>query len=406
MKVCGIVAEYNPFHNGHAHHLRETRRMLGEDSAVVCVMSGNYVQRGDLAIVPKYRRAEMAVRCGADLVIELPLSACLWSASGFAFGAVSALHALGCVTHLSFGAETADLPLLRRAAALMQDKALFAAPLRQALLSGLSYAAATQQAITALDPAAGQLLSSPNNTLAVEYLAALQTLGSEMEPLAIQRTGGGHDSFDAPDSLPSASLLRHYLLEEGSAARCRPLMPPPAFAVLSQAILDQAAPVSLRACEAALIGHLRRLSPQALMPYLSSGDGLENRLHAAIRSNPSFAAICAAAQTRRYPLARVRRVLLRAWLDLPESVSPEAAYLRVLAIGPKGRALLRQIAARSPLPLIIKPTAERSLPAALQPALARDALADDLYALALPGPALRIAGGRWRETPYVQTDPT
>ena len=118
MTVCGVVAEYNPFHAGHAHHLAETRRALGADTAIVCAMSGNFVQRGDLAVIEKYRRAEAAVRCGADLVLETPLSACLWSASGFAFGAVSLLDALGCVTHLSFGAEQADLALLQRAADL------------------------------------------------------------------------------------------------------------------------------------------------------------------------------------------------------------------------------------------------------------------------------------------------
>ena len=115
MTVCGVVAEYNPFHAGHAHHLAETRRALGEDTAIVCAMSGNFVQRGDLAVMEKYRRAEAAVQCGADLVLETPLSACLWSASGFSFGAVALLDALGCVTHLSFGAERADLALLRRA---------------------------------------------------------------------------------------------------------------------------------------------------------------------------------------------------------------------------------------------------------------------------------------------------
>ena len=120
MTVCGITAEYNPFHTGHLHHIAETRRSLGENAVIVCVMSGNFVQRGDFAVLDKYARAEMAVRCGADLVVELPLAAALSSAEGFAKGAVQTLHALGCGT-VSFGAETADTDLLLQAAELLNS---------------------------------------------------------------------------------------------------------------------------------------------------------------------------------------------------------------------------------------------------------------------------------------------
>ncbi|MGM9612021.1 MAG: nucleotidyltransferase family protein [Butyricicoccus sp.] len=397
MKICGIVAEYNPFHNGHARHLAETRRQLGAGTAIVCAMSGNYVQRGDLAILEKYRRAQAAVRCGADLVLELPLSACLWSAAGFAWGAVSLLNALGCITHLSFGAEHADLTLLRRAAALSQSEGNEA--LRQGLAAGLSYAAAMQQAVSAADPEAGALLASPNNTLAVEYLSALRTLRSAIEPIAVERIGGAHDSADTPDGLPSASYLRG-LLAAGNLEACRPLMPEASFAVLEQDVLAGAAPVVRGAVDAALVAHLRRLTPESLARYFGGEDGLENRLADAIRDNVTFDAICAAAQTRRYPLARVRRTLLRAWLDLPHRIPPEAEYVRVLAIGEHGREILRHMKTTCSLPVIVKPVAARSLPEQYQPALARDELADDLYALAFPAPALRTGGGSFRKTPY------
>ena len=392
MTVCGIVAEYNPFHAGHAHHIAETRRVLGADTAAVCAMSGNFVQRGDLAVMEKYARAAAAVRCGADLVLETPLSACLSSAEGFARGAVALLDALGCVTHLSFGAERADLALLQRAADLShrQEEAL-----RQALAAGLPYAAAMQQAVGAADPEAGALLASPNNTLAVEYLSALDTLGSRMQPLAIERKGGAHDSDTPADGLPSASYLRD-LLARGDAEACRPLMPEASFAVLEQEIQSGAAPVVRDAVDQAILAHLRRLDAAALIPFCSGDNGLAHRLADAIRDNTSFSEICTAAQTRRYPLARVRRVLLRAWLDLPQSVSPEPEYVRVLAIGRQGRALLRRMKDTCALPVIIKPVTERSLPENLQPALARDALADDLYALAYPAPALRVGGGLFR----------
>ena len=400
MTVCGIVAEYNPFHAGHAHHIAETRRVLGADTAAVCAMSGNFVQRGDLAVMEKYARAAAAVRCGADLVLETPLSACLSSAEGFARGAVALLDALGCVTHLSFGAERADLALLQRAADLShrQEEAL-----RQGLAAGLPYAAAMQQAVGAADPEAGTLLASPNNTLAVEYLSALDTLGSRMQPLAIERKGGAHDSDTPADGLPSASYLRD-LLARGDAEACRPLMPEASFAVLEQEIQSGAAPVVRDAVDQAILAHLRRLDAAALIPFCSGDNGLAHRLADAIRDNTSFSEICTAAQTRRYPLARVRRVLLRAWLGLPQSVSPEPQYIRVLAIGRQGRTLLRRMKDTCALPVVIKPVTERSLPEDLQPALARDALADDLYALAYPAPGLRVGGGHFRKTPFCLID--
>lgn len=398
MTVCGVVAEYNPFHAGHAHHLAETRRALGADTAIVCAMSGNFVQRGDLAILEKYRRAQAAVRCGADLVLETPLSACLWSASGFAFGAVSLLDALGCVQHLSFGAEHADLALLRRTADLSRAEGAHADTLKQALADGLPYAAAVQQAVTASDPEAGALLKSPNNTLAVEYLCALDTLKSTMQPLAIPRAGGAHDSDLPADGLPSASYLRR-LIAQGELDTCRPLMPEASFAVLTQAIEQNAAPVTRQAVDQVVLAHLRRLSPGDLARYCGS-DGLENRLWTAIRDNITFAAVCTAAQTRRYPLARVRRALMRAWLDLPTDIPPTAEYIRVLAVGARGRDILRTMKATCTLPVIVKPVTERTLPDALQPALAHDALADDLYALAYPAPALRVGGDHFRKTPF------
>ena len=396
MTVCGIVAEYNPFHAGHAHHIAETRRVFGADTAVVCAMSGNFVQRGDLAMMEKYARAEAAVRCGADLVLETPLAACLSSAEGFAFGAVSLLDALGCVTHLSFGAEQADLALLQQAATLSRRQG---EALHQGLAAGLPYAAAMQQAVSAADPVAGALLASPNNTLGIEYLSALTALHSPIHPLAIERKGGAHDSDTPASGLPSASYLR-YLLAGGNTGACRPLMPEASFAVLEREIERGTAPVVRSAVDQAILAHLRRLDAAALLPFCSGDDGLAHRLADAIRDNASFSAVCTAAQTRRYPLARVRRVLLRAWLNLPQSVPPKPEYIRVLAIGRQGRMLLRRMKGTCALPVVIKPVTERSLLENLHPALARDALADDLYALAYPAPELRVGGGHFRKTPF------
>ena len=149
-----------------------------------------------------------------------------------------------------------------------------------------------------------------------------------------------------------------------------------------------------------MLAHLRRLDAAALLPFCGGDDGLAHRLADAVRDSASFAAACTAAQTRRYPLARVRRVLLRAWLDLPQSVPPLPCYVRVLAIGRQGRTLLRRMKETCALPVIVRPVTEHGLPADLQPALRRDALADDLYALAFPAPGLRTGGGHYRKTPF------
>ena len=391
MKICGIVAEYNPFHNGHAYHCAKTRDQIGDETAIVAVMSGNFVQRGDFAIVDKYRRAAMAVCAGVDLVIELPLPAALSSAEGFARGAVASLAAMGCVTHLSFGSECGDLARIRRAAACDRSA------IREHLASGQSYAAALQSAVEAIDPDAGALLSSPNNTLGIEYCAAIDALGCDIQPITVQRDGAAHDS-EQLHVRPSASALRRLILD-GKVDACREGMPSKAFTRLTQAIDSGAAPAHVGVCDAAMLSYLRRLSPDDLLRFTGGKDGLQNRLFDAIRDHTNIPDICAAAQTRRYPLARIRRALLRAYLDLPLDTSVEPRYLRVLAIGPRGREVLRQMGKTAQLPVIIKPVNEKRLPDTAD--LRRDALADDLYALAQPNYAFWTGGSHFRQSPYV-----
>lgn len=333
MTVCGIVAEYNPFHTGHAHHIAQTRRALGGEAAIVCAMSGNFVQRGDFAVLDKYARAEMAVRGGADLVVELPLAAALSSAEGFARGAIGVLRALGCGV-VSFGAETPDTALIERAA-----RALDALPPTGGGASPLSYAARRQDELRRLDERAAALLDTPNNTLAVEYCRAMLPYG--MRPLAVARRGAAHDA-DAPCAgFASASLLRARL-RAGETARCAPYLLPDTLAIWQHAVQAGAAPVNLP----------------------------EDTLLA----------------------------LLRAAIGLPADAPVRPQHLRVLALGPAGRRLLRGLPDRPPV--IIKPVSEKRLPAALQPALALDCFADDLYALACPSPALRAGGSHYRQTPF------
>ena len=385
MTVCGITAEYNPFHTGHLHHIAETRRLLGENAVIVCVMSGNFVQRGDFAVLDKYARAEMAVRCGADLVVELPLAAALSSAEGFAKGAVETLHALGCDT-VSFGAETADADLRLQAAELLN-----ALPLQgDSGAPHLSYAARRQEELSKINKQAAALLDNPNNTLAVEYCRAMLPLG--MRPLAVLRQGAAHDASAPHSGFASASLLRAHL-RDGDFAFCEPFLPPAARAVWREAVDRGEAPVSLP--EDTLLALLRTALYQGRL-QTGSADGFDERLQKAVYTANSFSDAVEKARTRRFPAARVRRTLLRAVLGIEADASVSPAYLRVLALGVRGRSVLRQAA----LPVIVKPVTEKRLPDALQPALHRDAFADDLFALALPHPERRTGGGHFRKTPF------
>ncbi len=383
MTVCGITAEYNPFHTGHLHHIAETRRRLGENAVIVCVMSGNFVQRGDFAVLDKYARAEMAVRCGADLVIELPLAAALSSAEGFAKGAVETLHALGCGT-VSFGAETADADLLLQAAELLNSLPMEG----ESGAPHLSYAARRQEELSKVNKQAASLLDNPNNTLAVEYCRVMLPLG--MRPLAVLRQGAAHDANAPHSGFASASLLRTHL-RDGDFAFCAPFLSPAARAVWHEAVDRGEAPVALP--EDMLLALLRTALYQGRL-QTGSADGFDERLQKAVYTAYSFSDAVENARTRRFPAARVRRTLLRAVLGIEANASVSPAYLRVLALAPRGRAVLKNAA----LPVIVKPVTEKRLSDTLQPDLRRDAFADDLFALALPNPERRIGGGHFRKT--------
>ena len=189
MRIGGVVAEYNPFHNGHAYQLMELRQAGATHIAVV--MSGNFVQRGEPALLDKWTRAEAALLCGADLILELPLPYGAATAERFAFGAVSLLEGLGCVDLLGFGCESGDLPALQRAARAVEDPEVYEA-VRERMAEGISFAAAREEAVRERWGEAGDALRRPNDILAVEYLRQLGRLGSPIRPVAVGQIGRAH----------------------------------------------------------------------------------------------------------------------------------------------------------------------------------------------------------------------
>ncbi len=373
MPVAGVICEFDPFHLGHASLLRRVRARLGADTGIVCLMSGNYVQRGYPALYTKFVRARAAVDCGADLVLELPLTRAAASAEGFADGGAGALDRLGVVDCLCFGSESGDLAALQTvAAALLRPE--YDALLRRFLDGGKSYAACRQAAARALAGAAAELLSDPNDNLAVEYCKALLRRKSSIQPLAFQRPP--HLPGGLPDPAnPSATMLRGWMLHGGDWT---------AFVPPEAAALYRAAPRhALEFGERAVLARLRALPDEAFdaLPY--GAEGLSNRFRRACRERDSLDGILSAVKSKRYALARLRRMALCAYLGLTRSdLAREPPYVRVLAFNDAGRALLRAAKKAGRLPLV---NAGETPPDAGYYALERRA--SDLYTLFSEGGA-------------------
>ena len=377
MDVAGVVAEYNPFHAGHAFHIRETRRLAGE-CAVVAVMSGNFVQRGECAVLDKWTRARAALEGGVDLVLELPTVWALASAEGFARGAVSVLTAAGVVDCLSFGSECGDVDKLRRVAACL-DSEVYQAGLRRFLDEGLSFAVCRHRAAEELlgGELAG-LLSFPNNNLGIEYIRGLNARNSGIRPVTVLRTGAGHDGGDHPE-FPSASFLREGLRRQGGA--------------------DVA---DLRYCQRAVLARLRTMTAAdwAKLPDAGVAEGLPRRLERAGRDCASLEEFYSLTKTKRYAHARLRRLTLWAFLGIRRANVPEQPpYLRVLGLNSRGRELLREMKVRAAVPVLTKPAHIDRLGPEARALFAVEERCTDLYGLCFAAP--RPAGEERRTTAVV-----
>lgn len=396
-----MVIEYNPLHSGHLGLIAEIRRRLGADTAVVGVMSGNFVQRGDFAIVRRQARARAAVESGVDLVLELPLPWAAASAERFAGGGVQALLATGLTTHLAFGSECGDGAALHRLAAALASEA-FPALLRSELAAGDSFAAARQRAAERLtSPEDAALLSSPNNNLGVEYCKALLRQGGGLEVLTVPRAGAAHDAERPEGGSASASAIRS-LLRAGRRREALALMAPAMAAAYAAEEAAGRAPVLMETCERAVLARLRTLE-EADWAALDQGyEGLYRRLHDAARRACSLAEVLELAGTKRYPQARLRRMVLWAYLGLtPEALPERIPYLRVLAASGAGRTLLARMRETASLPILTKPAHMRRLGPEARAVWELEVRAADLYALAYPDLSAAGGGGAWREGPEI-----
>lgn len=399
MRICGIVCEYNPFHNGHAHHLRETRNRSQADF-VACVMSGHFMQRGSPALLDKWTRAQMALLAGADVVLELPTLFAVRPAEQFALGGVAMLHALGADA-LAFGCEVDQLDALRTVACLLQDEPQeFHTALREQLMLGAAHAQARGHALSAILPAGldAAALSQPNCTLALCYLRALQALGSAMEPLLIPRLGSGyHDS--ALHAMASATAIREGV-RTAQWPDVRAAMPEDAYGLLSAA-QESGRLHTPDALDVALLARLRTLPTHYIAALCDVSEGLEHRIVRAAWQAGTREALLDQIKCKRYTRARLSRILCAALLGITQDLAercPTPPYARLLGFRKSATPLLRHWQRAGNLPLITKLPPSRTLD---DPCLALDVHATDLWSLGCAQPTARAAGLDYSTSPVI-----
>lgn len=340
MKISGIICEYNPFHNGHLHHIRETRK--NGATHIVAVMSGNFVQRGDVAVMDKLERAKLAVRSGVDLVIELPVQYCLSSAENFAAGAVWLLDSLGVVEELSFGSECGDIKKLYNALGTIQKVALSCHDeIINIMEKGYTYPKALNSVINGFDPQTASVISEPNNLLAIEYLRAMIKFSSKMKPFTVKRAGTAHDGTVTSGNITSASDIRSRLATEKSVPLIRPYTTSLWGDALESA-MHKGETASLGRLERVMLYKLRTSSPQDISLINDVGQGLEHRIYGA-RMAGSLDELFFTVKTKRYTMARIRRIMLSVLLGITkEDMKHLPPFGRILAFNERGRDILAQ----------------------------------------------------------------
>jgi predicted nucleotidyltransferase len=412
VKIVGIICEYNPFHLGHAAHIENTRFLLGDEVGVVCVMSPNFVQRGDFAVFNKHARAKMAILNGADLVLELPTPFALSSAESFAMGGVYILEKLGICDYISFSSESGNVKSLKTAAQVALSDG-FRENLRPWLSRGVSYATALQKSAEAVMGASADVFSTPNNVLGIEYIKAIYELSSKMEPVTMKRVGGEHDS----DTGFSASAVRLRFREPGGRFLCpastsqgnRPpglpaslldLLPESSLSACEDEIQLGRGPVFIESAEQAILSRLRAIEDYS--EILNTSGGLEHKFAKLAKNEPTIEDILRGAKSKRFVMSRLRRILICAALGITKEYTKNPPpYIRVLAASKVGTDMLSSMRKKASLPIITKPASVYKLGGFAEQMFKLEASATDVYSLAYQDVPSRAGGSEWRVSPFI-----
>ena len=367
MKAVGIIAEYNPFHNGHLFHLEEAKRVSGADYAVV-VMSGNFVQRGEPAVVNKYARTAMALHNGADLVLELPVYYATASAQYFAAAAIEILDATGIVEGVCFGSESGNLEVLQKAADILNEEdVVFQERLRLGLAKGLSFPTARAGAL-------GPLAShSPNDILAIEYLRALRRTVRTIKPIAILRVGAHYHDKIISGRIASATAIRKAIHVKDWPA-IKQAMPGEAFD-----ILQNTAPVILDDFSGAFHYLIRSRDVEWAKGILGVNEGIENRIFRTSGEHYLLSEIVRHVKTKRYPFTTIQRTLMHMLLELKKEDFKNPSYIRVLGFKKESSHLLKQLETNARLPVVVNLKHAPKIPM-----LEKEIQTTDIYHQALP----------------------
>ncbi|SFL87710.1 nucleotidyltransferase [Pelosinus propionicus] len=404
MQAVGVIVEYNPFHNGHKWQIDAAKKRSG-CPFVIGVMSGNFVQRGEPAIFDKWKRAEMAIRGGVDLIIELPTVFAVRSAQYFAAGSIRLLHSLGIVSHVCFGAEHADLELLKKIATATSDVNIMN-QMHINLHLGNTYASALGQALRKHYNVAENITSSSNNILAIEYLRAIKEFSPALQPIAVTRQISKYNDTTITSSFASATAIRQAIIEYLTVTdKIKLAVPETTSEVLYDLLLQKYGPVTLHNFSSIILAQLRLNNSKQLEKIPGVSEGLHYKIHDSSLLATNIDHLLSLLKSKRYTYTRLQRILIHALLgttqeQLANFDKEGPLYARILAFNQNGRLLIKKMNQHNTIPVITKTThylsskqRDNNILTPLQQMLSVDTLASDIYSLGIPSSNLNM--GAW-----------
>ena len=384
-KILAIISEYNPFHNGHLYHLQKSKKMIDPDYSI-CIMSGNFCQRGDTSIMDKWSKTDAALKCGFDLVIELPVVYSISSAENFAEGALKILEAFDDVT-LSFGSECGDLDTLNNIAdVLYNEPKEYQTILAHELSKGLSYPKARENALLLyLNDVRkyANVLSNPNNILGIEYLKAIKKLKSNVIPFTIKRIDEGYNSLKVKDRLASATAIRNLVKNNENVKK---LMPTPSFNILLENINNGRILNDISVFEKEIIYTLRKMSLSEIAELQDVTEGLENAIKQAANTCNNLEDLINCIKSKRYTRSRIQRILLYSILNITKKDIKNSyrtkPYVRILGASKRGKYLLSRLNnPKYPVITSVKKFMDNNNNKILKSMIEKDILASNIYTL-------------------------
>ena len=360
MNITGIITEYNPFHNGHLYHLREAKKNTNAD-AIICVMSGNFVQRGGPAIIDKWKRTEMALNNGVDLIIELPTYYAVSSAEFFAKGSVSILHHLGVVNNLFFGSECGNVDKLTKISkALVKEDSELKVLIKEHLAKGDTFAKAREKSLIEYlkDEEINKIITSSNNILGIEYIKSILRLNSNISPSTLKREGSNYNDKNLSNSFSSATSIRELLKNKNSLETLKNLIPEESYKIFNK-LQDENYPLVFDEDMFKFIRYKIQTNCINFNNLYEITEGLENKLIKELASSNSYEDFILKVKSKRYTYSKISRILTHIYLGLDSNSflnidDSNNLYARVLGFNNTGREVLSLIKRNSSIPLITK----------------------------------------------------